>query len=63
MTKPAITVPFEASSAEIMKVMEDKHLIRVAVVDEEGKLVGMLARRDLMKGYLQSQVPDKVWWM
>lgn len=63
MTKPAITVPFEASSAEIMKVMEDKHLIRVAVVDEDGKLVGMLARRDLMKGYLQLQVPDKVWWM
>lgn len=63
MTKPAITVPLETSSGDIMKVMEDKHLIRVAVVDQDGKLVGMLARRDLMKGYLQSQVPDKVWWM
>jgi len=63
MSKPAITVSLEANSAEIMKVMEDKHLIRVAVVDHEGKLAGMLARRDLIKGYLQSQVPDKVWWM
>lgn len=63
MTKPAITVSMEASPADIMKVMEDKHLIRVAVVDHEGKLAGMLARRDLIKGYLQSQVPDKVWWM
>lgn len=63
MSKPPVTVDTEAPAAEIMKVLEDKHLIRVPVVDTEGKLVGMLARRDLMKGYLQSQVPAKVWWM
>lgn len=63
MSKPAVTVNIETSSIEVMKVLEDKHLIRVPVVDQEGKLVGMLARRDLMKGYLQSQVPAKVWWM
>lgn len=63
MTKPAISVSIDANSADIMKIVEDKHLIRVAVVDHEGKLAGMLARRDLIKGYLQSQVPDKVWWM
>lgn len=63
MSKPPVTVDTEAPAAEIMKVLEDKHLIRVPVVDQEGKLVGMLARRDIMKGYLQSQVPAKVWWM
>lgn len=63
MSKPAVTVAVEASAADVMKVLEDKHLIRVPVVDHEGKLAGMLARRDLMKGYLQSQVPAKVWWM
>ncbi|SRR5579884_447370 len=63
MSKPAVTVTTEAHATDVMKVLEDKHLIRVPVVDEEGKLVGMLARRDLIKGYLQSQVPAKVWWM
>ena len=63
MSKPAVAVTVDSSAEEIMKVLEDKHLIRVPVVDQEGKLVGMLARRDLMKGYLQSQVPAKVWWM
>jgi CBS domain-containing protein len=63
MSKPAVTVSVEANAADVMKILEDKHLIRVAVVDHNGKLVGMLARRDLVKGYLQCQVPDKVWWM
>ncbi len=63
MSKPAVSVSVDTNSMDVMKVLEDKHLIRVPVVDHEGKLAGMLARRDLMKGYLQSQVPAKVWWM
>ncbi|TAK08020.1 MAG: CBS domain-containing protein [Candidatus Manganitrophaceae bacterium] len=63
MSHPPVTVSIENKAGDVMKVLEDKHLIRVPVVDEEGKLVGMVARRDLLHGYLQSQVPDKVWWM
>lgn len=63
MSKPPVTVPLDAKASEVMKILEDKHLIRLPVVDADGKLVGMVARRDLLYGYLQSQVPDKVWWM
>ncbi|MBI3802471.1 MAG: CBS domain-containing protein [Nitrospirae bacterium] len=63
MSKPPVTVSPDAKANDVMKILEDKHLIRVPVVDGEGKLVGMVARRDLLYGYLKSQVPDKVWWM
>ncbi|MBI3802477.1 MAG: CBS domain-containing protein [Nitrospirae bacterium] len=63
MNKPPVTISPNADANDVIKMLEDKHLIRVPVVDEEGKLVGMVARRDLLQGYLQAQVPDKVWWM
>lgn len=63
MSRPPVTVSPENKAGEVMKILEDKHLIRVPVVDDEGKLVGMVARRDLLHGYLQAKVPDKVWWM
>ena len=63
MTTPPVTVLPESKADEVLKILEDRHLIRVPVVDEEGRLVGMVARRDLLHGYLQAQVPDKVWWM
>jgi CBS domain-containing protein len=63
MTTPPVTVLPESKADDVLKILEDKHLIRVPVVDEEGRLIGMVARRDLLHGYLQAQVPDKVWWM
>lgn len=63
MTAAPVTVLPESNAGEAMKILEDNHLIRLPVVDHDGKLIGMVARRDLLYGYLQSQVPDKVWWM
>lgn len=63
MTAALVTVLPESNAGEVMKILEDNHLIRLPVVDSDGKLIGMVARRDLLYGYLQSQVPDKVWWM
>lgn len=63
MTKPPVTISPEAKAGEVMKTLEDNHLIRLPVVDQNGTLLGMVARRDLLQGYLQSQAPDKVWWM
>ncbi len=63
MAKPAVTVSVETKAGEVMKVLENLHLIRLPVVDQDGKLAGVVARRDLLQGYLQSQVPAKVWWM
>jgi CBS domain-containing protein len=63
MSRSPVTVSPDAKAGEVMKLLEESHLIRVPVVDHDGTLVGMIARRDLLQGYLQSKVPDKVWWM
>jgi CBS domain-containing protein len=38
---------------EIIRLMEQEHLIRVPVV-EDGKLIGIVARRDVLYGYLKT---------
>jgi CBS domain-containing protein len=57
MTKGAITVTRDTPSMEIIHLLQDKHLIRVPVVDHEGKLIGILARRDILVGYLRATKP------
>lgn len=37
----------------LIDVLQNNHLIRVPVVDSGGKLVGIIARRDILRGYLQ----------
>lgn len=38
----------------LIDILQNNHLIRVPVVDGKGKLIGIVARRDILRGYLQS---------
>ena len=38
----------------LIDVLQNNHLIRVPVVDSTGKLIGIVSRRDILRGYLQS---------
>jgi CBS domain-containing protein len=38
----------------LIDILQNNHLIRVPVVDGNGKLIGIVARRDILRGYLQS---------
>jgi len=38
----------------LIDILQNNHLIRVPVVDGQGKLIGIVARRDILRGYLQS---------
>jgi CBS domain-containing protein len=38
----------------LMDVLQNNHLIRVPVLDKVGNLIGIVARRDLLRGYLQT---------
>ncbi len=60
MTPNPMTVSPEISAMDIIKLLEEKHLIRLPVVDDKGKLVGIVARRDILQGYLSVTRPTKV---
>jgi len=53
-------VSIDATANEIGRFLQKNHLIRVPVVDREGRLVGIVARRDLLNGYLEALLgPDE----
>ncbi len=60
MTQNPITVLHDTPAMEIVRLLEEKHLIRMPVVDTEGKLVGVVARRDVLEGYLKATT--QTWW-
>ena len=57
MTKNPITVNQDTPATEIMRLLQEKHFIRMPVVDDEGKLAGVVSRRDIMEGYLRVNKP------
>ena len=54
MTPAPFTVRPETPAMDIIDRLEGKHLIRMPVVNEEGKLLGVVARRDVLLGYLKA---------
>jgi CBS domain-containing protein len=59
MTKDPMTVGRKTPAMEIIHLFQEKHLIRAPVVDADGKLAGVVARRDIIQGYLRATKP--VW--
>lgn len=53
MTKNPITVSEDTLIFDVIKILEEKKLIRVPVV-KDSKLVGILTRRDILFCYLQA---------
>ncbi len=54
MTAPALTVLPQTSLVEAAKIMETAELKRLPVVNDLGRLVGMVTRSDLLKVFLRS---------
>lgn len=53
MTSPALTIGPDASVIEAARLMEAERIKRIPVVDGQGRLVGIVSRRDLLRGYLR----------
>jgi CBS domain-containing protein len=53
MTKPAMVIDPGAPVAEAVRLLTQANVRRLFVVDREGVLVGVLARRDLLRLYLR----------
>ena len=56
MTEPAISISEAMTADQISDLLQAHHLIRVPVTDPEGKLIGLVARRDILAGYLESHL-------
>ena len=54
MTPNPVSVTQDTNVMTLIDVLQNNHLIRVPVVDSSGKLIGIIARRDLLRGYLQA---------
>ena len=62
MTKDPICVREDTKAMAIVALLEKRHLIRVPVTDKQGRLVGVVARRDLLLGYLKARQAPPPWW-
>ena len=53
MTSPAITIGPDATIPAAARLMNTHHISRLPVVDEKGKLIGIVGRRDLLSVFLR----------
>ena len=54
LTPNPVSVTQDTDVVTLMDVLQNNHLIRVPVLDKVGNLIGIVARRDLLRGYLQT---------
>ncbi|HTG00117.1 MAG TPA: CBS domain-containing protein [Nitrospirota bacterium] len=57
MTSPALTIKPEANIADAVKMMDEKRIRRLTVVDEQNRLIGILTRADILKAVINRMQP------
>jgi CBS-domain-containing membrane protein len=60
MSTPAATVHCSTSLDEIVQAMEDAKLRRMMIVDDDGRLCGIVAQADLARAMPRSEVGEVV---
>ncbi len=53
MTAPAVTIRPGVDITEAAKVMDEKRIRRLPVVDDDGKLLGIISRRDIVRAIIR----------
>ena len=56
MTSPAITVPSDTSLSAAARLMHEKNVRRLVVVNDRGRIAGVVSRSDLLQVFLR---PDR----
>jgi CBS domain-containing protein len=54
MTSPAITIPSDTGLGEAARLMHEKNVRRLVVVDQRGRIAGIVSRSDLLQVFLCS---------
>ncbi|MGC1455382.1 MAG: CBS domain-containing protein [Nitrospirota bacterium] len=52
MTSPALTIKPDSNIAEAVRIMDEKRIRRLTVADENGMLIGILTRADILKAVI-----------
>jgi CBS domain-containing protein len=55
MTKPAICAHEDEDIEKVIAKMTDKNIIRLPVIGEDGKLVGVIARADILSRMIEPE--------
>jgi CBS domain-containing protein len=63
MSSPVITVKPTASVKDTAKLFLERHISGVPVVDDRGKLVGMVSEGDLMRRSESGTEQQRSWWL
>jgi CBS domain-containing protein len=53
MSAPAVTIYPDATIPHAAQIMTNRHIRRLPVVDEDGRLIGIVTRRDLLSVFLR----------
>jgi len=61
MTRPPITAPPEMPIQEALKLMRERGIRRLPVVDKKGKLIGIVSDRDLLHASPSDATSLSVW--
>ncbi|MEO3799787.1 CBS domain-containing protein [Nonomuraea sp. B1E8] len=72
MSAPAVTVGPDVSTVTAAQLMDEHEVKRLVVVDGDGRLIGIVSRRDLLKAYVrddaelkrrvENAIPEQVRW-
>ena len=53
MTSPALTIKPDTNIAEAVRIMDEKKIRRLTVVDDRNMLIGILTRADILKAVIK----------
>jgi CBS domain-containing protein len=56
MTSPVVTVRYDDDISAAAQALHEKRVRRLPVVDAEGRLVGIISRRDIIKAISKKQI-------
>ena len=52
MTSPALTIKPDANIADAVRIMDEKRIRRLTVTNEQGQLLGIITRADILKAVI-----------
>ncbi len=55
MSKEVMTANEGTTAKELIKIMAEKSIVRLPITNKEGKLVGIVARCDLLKSFIEPE--------